>query len=107
VNKLVFSYCRVTYDATVRGSTWSPGTTELSDERNTSKGFCATEAVGISKGKNHPYMILVHAFIYTYQHMHTEDLKVIYKLVGHAVAQLVEAVRYKPEGRGFDSRWFH
>ena len=22
---------------------------------------------------------------------------------GHAVAQLVEAVRYKPEGRGFDS----
>ena len=24
---------------------------------------------------------------------------------GHAVAQLVEALRYKPEGRGFDSRW--
>jgi hypothetical protein len=24
----------------------------------------------------------------------------------HAVAQLVEALRYKPEGRGFDSRWF-
>jgi hypothetical protein len=23
--------------------------------------------------------------------------------LGHAVAQLVEAVRYKPEGRGFDS----
>ena len=23
--------------------------------------------------------------------------------VGHAVAQLVEALRYKPEGRGFDS----
>ena len=23
----------------------------------------------------------------------------------HAVAQLVEALRYKPEGRGFDSRW--
>ena len=23
---------------------------------------------------------------------------------GHAVAQLVEALRYKPEGRGFDSR---
>jgi hypothetical protein len=23
------------------------------------------------------------------------------------VAQLVEALRYKPEGRGFDSRWFH
>jgi hypothetical protein len=23
------------------------------------------------------------------------------------VAQLVEALRYKPEGRTFDSRWFH
>ena len=28
-------------------------------------------------------------------------------LAGHAVAQLVEAMRYKPEGRGFDSRWCH
>jgi hypothetical protein len=26
---------------------------------------------------------------------------------GHAVAQLVEALRYKPEGRRFDSRWCH
>jgi hypothetical protein len=26
---------------------------------------------------------------------------------GHAVAQLVEALRYKPEGRGFHSRWCH
>ena len=26
---------------------------------------------------------------------------------GHAVAQLVEALRYKSEGRGFDSRWRH
>jgi hypothetical protein len=26
---------------------------------------------------------------------------------GHAVAQLVEALRYKPEGREFDSRWCH
>jgi hypothetical protein len=25
--------------------------------------------------------------------------------LGHAVAQLVEALRYKPEGRGIDSRW--
>jgi hypothetical protein len=24
---------------------------------------------------------------------------------GYAVAQLVEAPRYKPEGHGFDSRW--
>jgi len=27
--------------------------------------------------------------------------------LGHAGAQLVEALRYKSEGRGFDSRWFH
>jgi len=26
---------------------------------------------------------------------------------GHAVAQLAEALRYKSEGRGFDSRWCH
>jgi hypothetical protein len=25
----------------------------------------------------------------------------------HAVAQLVEALRHKPEGRGIDSRWCH
>ena len=25
----------------------------------------------------------------------------------HAVAQLVEALHYKPEVRGFDSRWRH
>jgi len=27
--------------------------------------------------------------------------------VGHYVAQLVEALSYKPEGRRFDSRWCH
>jgi hypothetical protein len=26
------------------------------------------------------------------------------KLMGYAVAQLIEALRYKPEGRGFNSR---
>jgi hypothetical protein len=26
---------------------------------------------------------------------------------GNAVAQLVDALRYKPESRGFDSRWCH
>jgi len=30
-----------------------------------------------------------------------------YTHLGHAVAQLVEALRYKPEGRGFDSQWCH
>jgi len=31
----------------------------------------------------------------------------MYNEMGHAVAQLVEALCYKPEGRGFDSRWCH
>jgi hypothetical protein len=29
------------------------------------------------------------------------------EILGHTVAQLVEALRYKLEGRGFDSRWCH
>ena len=28
-------------------------------------------------------------------------------VLGHSVAQLVEALRYKSEGRGFDPRWCH
>jgi hypothetical protein len=28
-------------------------------------------------------------------------------VMGHAEAQLVEALRYKPEGHGFDSQWCH
>jgi len=31
----------------------------------------------------------------------------LYDRMGHAVAQLVEALRYNSEGRGFDSRWCH
>jgi len=27
--------------------------------------------------------------------------------MGHAMEQLVEALRYTSEGRGFDSRWCH
>jgi hypothetical protein len=30
-----------------------------------------------------------------------------FSIWGHVVAHLVEALRYKPEGRGFDSRWCH
>jgi hypothetical protein len=36
----------------------------------------------------------------------TPQLRSIY-LQGHAVAQLVEALLYTPERRGFDSRWCH
>ena len=32
---------------------------------------------------------------------------IVYISMGNAVAQLVEALRYKPEGCGFDSRWCH
>jgi hypothetical protein len=31
----------------------------------------------------------------------------IYMYIGAAGAQLVEVLFYKPEGRGFDSRWCH
>jgi hypothetical protein len=31
----------------------------------------------------------------------------LHRTGGYAVAQLVEALRYKPEGRGFDFRWSH
>ena len=38
-------------------------------------------------------------------------LSAVYKMLlntqGHAVAQLVETLRYKPEGRGFDSPLCH
>ena len=35
------------------------------------------------------------------------DLHYVYTSQGHAVTQLVERLRYKPEGHGFDSRWCH
>ena len=31
----------------------------------------------------------------------------VHLVQGYVVAQLVEALRYKLEGRGFDSRWCH
>jgi len=34
-------------------------------------------------------------------------MRAVLSLRGHAVAQLVEALCYKSEGRGFDSRWCH
>jgi hypothetical protein len=35
-----------------------------------------------------------------------QELRELYKNLGHAVEQLVE-LRYMPEGRGLDSRWGH
>jgi hypothetical protein len=34
---------------------------------------------------------------------YAENFRSTVQNLGHAVAQLVEALRYKPEGRGFDS----
>jgi hypothetical protein len=38
-----------------------------------------------------------HMFLKSTKHSHTH--------AGHAVSQVVETLRYKPEGRGFASRW--
>ena len=40
--------------------------------------------------------IYIYIYIYIFAY-------IIYLHMGHAVAQLVEALRYKLEGRGFDS----
>jgi hypothetical protein len=32
---------------------------------------------------------------------------ILQRIWGYLVAQLIEALRYKPEDRGFDSRWGH
>jgi hypothetical protein len=42
--------------------------------------------------KNKPFFISLNTYII---------------VMGHAVAQLVEALRYKPERSGFDSQWCH
>jgi hypothetical protein len=43
-----------------------------------------------------------------YRYISTLCLTSALKEVGeYAVAHLVEALRYKPEGRGFDSQWSH
>jgi len=48
------------------------------------------------------------AFVHTHTHTHTHTNIITYSMTqfrGHAVAQLVDALRYKPEVCGFDSRW--
>ena len=37
----------------------------------------------------------------------SDKLNFLLKILGYVVAQLVEALSYKPEGRRFDSRWCH
>jgi len=50
------------------------------------------------------HFTIKHSLIIRYVYFAITDLQF---LLGHEVAQLVEALRYKPEGRGFDSRWCH
>jgi hypothetical protein len=50
--------------------------------------------------KTFPF-VLFNSLLFTYC---ADDKKTQY---GHAGAQLIEALRYKPEGRGFDSRYYH
>ena len=38
---------------------------------------------------------------------YTVFINKVKNIMGHAIEQLVEALGYKPEGRGFDSRWCH
>ena len=47
-------------------------------------------------------MFTVLILLYVYQEILTMNIGYNLKM-GHAVAQLVETLRYKPEGRGFDS----
>ena len=57
---------------------------------------------------------MLHIYIYDISRLRVNDLysspntvRVYNREGGHAVAQLVEALRYKPEGREIDSRWCH
>jgi hypothetical protein len=55
-------------------------------------------------------MIVAELKLLSYVHACVREIEILgYILLGlgHAVAQLVEALCYKPEGRGFDSRRYH
>jgi len=57
--------------------------------------------VGRKQCQGNPFLPLhfQHPSVIYYWHLHV--------VRGHAVAQLFEALHYKPEGRRFDSRWGH
>jgi hypothetical protein len=46
-------------------------------------------------------------FTVVFQQNIAKYLSLLWNIPGHAVAQLVEALRYKPDGRGLYSRWYH
>ena len=59
--------------------------------------------------------VVAHCNVFYYHNIHMKvltktskiTLVMITKILGHAVAQMVKALRYNPEGRGFDFRWCH
>jgi len=51
--------------------------------------------------------IPVYQFLQRYMHFNmSRNCTILYGVRGHAVEQLVEALRYKSEGRGFDWIFF-
>ena len=61
----------------------------------------------ISASERPPCQIYVCVYIYIYIYIYIYTHTRTHNCMGHAVAQMVEALRYKPEGLGFDSRWYH
>jgi len=55
--------------------------------------------------KNGHYIDHYCLYISIYDEAHYEHY--FKNVSGHPVAQFVKALRYKSEGRGFDSRWCH
>ena len=76
--------------------------------------YVMTEFIWVTDLSCHSNTIIVVSIVYLAR---TANLPVTSQLIalrlstslftGHAVEQLVEALRYNPEGRGFDSRWCH
>jgi len=56
---------------------------------------------------NVTFKFVLQSRFYIYRDLFLIFYFVVVNMWGHAVAQLVEALRCKPEGRGFDSRWCH
>jgi hypothetical protein len=52
-------------------------------------------------------IVLLDIYIYIYIYIYTTSVLCILKQKAYAVAQSVEALRYKPEGQGFDSLQCH
>jgi hypothetical protein len=53
------------------------------------------------------YLILLPTYAFFFEKLHMHIFTYYPYTTRHVVAQLVEALRYKPEGQGFNSRWCH